>query len=106
MTTTKKMLHLVNKSPNERSALDSCLRLAAKDSAILLIEDGVYAAISAAKSAEKISSRINDFQFYVLKEDLDVRGLAEKPLIDGVTIVDYNGFVELAATNDSVQSWM
>jgi len=100
------MLHLVNKSPNDRGSLDSCLRLAAKGSAVLLIEDGVYAAISAADSAEKIISRMGDFDFYVLKEDLDVRGLSEKPLIDGIAVVDYTGFVNLAATNDSVQSWL
>jgi len=39
------MLHLINKSPFERTALDSCLRLAKPGSSILLIEDGVYAAL-------------------------------------------------------------
>ena len=38
------MLHIVNKSPYERNALESCLRLAQPGSALLLIEDGVYAA--------------------------------------------------------------
>ena len=37
-------LHIVNKSPFERNALDSCLRLAAKGSAVLLFEDGVIGA--------------------------------------------------------------
>ena len=38
------VLHIVNKSPYDRNSLDTCLRLAAPGSAILLIEDGVYAA--------------------------------------------------------------
>ena len=38
------MLHIVNKSPLERNSLDSCLRIAAPGGAVLLIEDGVYAA--------------------------------------------------------------
>ena len=38
------MLHIVNKSPYERNSLESCLRLASKGSAVLLIEDGVYGA--------------------------------------------------------------
>ena len=38
------ILHTVNKSP-QNPALKTCLRVAAKDSAILLIEDGVYAAL-------------------------------------------------------------
>jgi len=42
------MLHIVNKSPFENSSLDSCLRVAAKGAALLLIEDGVYAATKAA----------------------------------------------------------
>ena len=37
------MLHIVNKSPLEKNALDSCLTHAQAGSTILLIEDGVYA---------------------------------------------------------------
>ena len=40
------MLHTVNKSPFERNALESCLRLAASGSSVLLIEDGVIAALA------------------------------------------------------------
>jgi tRNA 2-thiouridine synthesizing protein B len=38
------MLHIVNKSATERNSLESCLRMATKGSAVLLIEDAVYAA--------------------------------------------------------------
>ena len=38
------MLHIVNKSPTERTTLDSCLATVGGGSAVLLIEDGVYAA--------------------------------------------------------------
>ncbi|MDP1898608.1 MAG: DsrH/TusB family sulfur metabolism protein, partial [Sulfurimicrobium sp.] len=37
------MLHIVNKSPLERNALDSALRMIKPGSTILLIEDAVYA---------------------------------------------------------------
>ena len=40
------MLHTVNKSPFERNALESCLRLAASGASVLLIEDGVVAALA------------------------------------------------------------
>ena len=40
-------LHTVNKSPFERNSLEGCIRLAAKGSAVLLIEDGVYGAMKA-----------------------------------------------------------
>ena len=38
------MLHIVNKSPTQTNALQSCLRLAKSGHALLLIEDAVYAA--------------------------------------------------------------
>ena len=38
------MLHTVNKSPFDHNSLESCLKFARKGSAVLLIEDGVYAA--------------------------------------------------------------
>lgn len=106
MSTDKKMLHTVNKSPFERDTLKSCLRLAKKGSKILLIEDGVYGALSGTATAAEIESRKTDFDFYVLGPDMDARGISEKPLIDGVNVVDYGGYVDLVAENDSVQSWL
>ena len=38
------MLHTINKSPFQNSALENCLRLARDGDVILLLEDGVYAA--------------------------------------------------------------
>ena len=100
------MLHIINKTPFDRNALDSCLRLATPGSSILLIEDGVYAAMAKAVHAEKISNRMEDFSFYVLGPDVAARGLGDTPLIDGMTVVDYEGFVDLVADSDVTQSWL
>ena len=100
------MLHTVNKSPFERNALKSCLRLAKKGSKILFLEDGVYGALDGTSATSEVESRKSDFEFYVLGPDMDARGIGEKPLIDGVTVIDYGGFVDLVAENDSVQSWL
>ena len=100
------MLHLINKSPFERTALDSCLRLAQAGSSILLIEDGVYAALRNAIHADKIAGRLEDFSFYVLCPDVAARGLGDTPLIEGLTIVDYAGFVDLVVGHDATQSWL
>ncbi len=100
------MLHIVNKSPSERNALDSCLRLAKPGHAILLIEDGVYAALKNAAAAESITSRGEDFSFYVLGPDVDARGLGDIPLIEGIEVVDYEGFVDLVAEHQTSQSWL
>ena len=100
------MLHIVNKSPFERTALDSCLRLAQVGSSILLIEDGVYAALENAAHAEKITGRMEDFHFYILGPDVAARGLGDTPLIEGLTIVDYEGFVDLVIKHAATQSWL
>ena len=100
------MLHIVNKSPFDRNALDSCLRLAASGSAILLIEDGVYAAVAKAAQADKITGRMDDCSFYALGPDIAARGLSDISLIDGIQIVDYEGFVDLVAEHGATQSWL
>ncbi|MCX7673323.1 MAG: sulfurtransferase complex subunit TusB [Thiobacillaceae bacterium] len=99
------MLHIVNKSPTERNSLDSCLRLATEGSAVLLIEDAVYAATRGTAAAEKLKAAMGRLQFYVLEPDLKARGMASR-VIDGVTLVDYGGFVDLVAEHRNCQSWL
>ena len=99
------MLHVVNKSPFERDNLDSCLRHAAPGSTILLIEDGVYAAMNGTAMAGKINEAMGDLTFRVLGEDLEARGIVDK-VMDGVERIDYAGFVDLVTESDKVQSWM
>jgi tRNA 2-thiouridine synthesizing protein B len=100
------MLHTVNKSPLERNALDSCLRLAGTGSAILLIEDGVYGALRGTSAADRIAARVNDFKIYVLGPDMAARGLSEAPLVDGIEVIDYGGFVDLVAEHEAQQAWL
>ena len=100
------MLHTVNKSPLERNTLESCLRLAKAGSAILLIEDGVYGALRGTSTADTITARMNDFKFYVLGPDMAARGLGEAPLVDGIEVVDYGGFVDLVAEHEAQQAWL
>ena len=100
------VLHLINKSPTDRNSLDSCLRLAESGSSVLLLEDGVYAALSKATSATAVNERMEDLDFYVLGPDVSARGLDEKPLIDGINVVDYGGFVDLVVEHEVAQSWL
>lgn len=99
-------LHIVNKSPFDRNALDSCLRLAKKGSVILLIEDGIYAAQKNTAIAEKISAATGSHSIYALAPDLDARGIDEKTLINGISLIDYEGFVQLTTECSGVQSWL
>ena len=100
------MLHVINKSPLERDSLGSCLRLAKSGDSILLIEDGVYAAQSLAAHADRIVSRMEEFSFFVLGPDVAARGLSNTTLIEGMPVVDYEGFVDLVAGHDATQSWL
>lgn len=99
------MLHVVNKSPFERNALDSCLRTAKKGSSVLLIEDGVLGALDGTKVSGRVKEAMADVKFYVLQPDLDARGIGGK-VMDGVESVDYSGFVDLAESHSAVQSWL
>jgi len=97
------MLHIVNKSPTQTNALASCLRLSRPGHALLLTEDAIYAATaSGAASAGLADCKL---KIYVLQPDVQARGMAGK-LIDGVTAVDYGGFVDLVAEHHTNQSWL
>ena len=100
------MLHTVNKTPFERNTLDTCLRLAKKGSVLLLIEDGVYGAMQGTSAEVKMKQALHDHAIYVLGPDLKARGLDEGKIIDGIQVIDYGGFVDLAAGNGAVQAWL
>jgi len=55
------MLHIVNKSPLDRNALDSALRMAKAGSTILLIEDGIYAVTKGNKPKARSGSHENRY---------------------------------------------
>ena len=100
------ILHTVNKSPFERTSLDSCLKFAAPGAAVLLIEDGVYAALCDTSAAALVKDALKTVKIYVLGPDLKARGFAEGRLIPGIGVVDYAGFVDLAAASAKVQAWL
>ena len=100
------MLHIVNKSPSERPALASCLRLAMAGSSVLLIEDGVYAALLSSSYNEQLKARGAELKLYVLGPDLQARGLLQDELIHGFKIIDYAGFVDLVTEHPTNQSWL
>lgn len=99
------MLHIVNKSHTERNALSTCLRLAQDGHSLLLIEDGIYAATTAAAQASGIAAATGRLAVYALQGDVAARGMSGK-LVEGVTLIDYAGFVDLVAELPNNQSWL
>ena len=96
------ILHLVNKSPYEANSLDTCVGYMQAGDALLLIEDGVYAAIASGKAAAALAG----LDVSVLGADLAARGIGEDKLANGVKVVDYAAFVDMTTEKDKVQSWL
>jgi tRNA 2-thiouridine synthesizing protein B len=99
------MLHTVNKSPFEHTALGTCLRYARRGSAVLLIEDGVYAAARDTAVSTQVQEALKGVSIYALKPDVEARGMQNR-VLDGVRLVDYEGFVDLVVEHNAVQSWL
>lgn len=100
------ILHTVNKSPFERNSLESCLKFASSGDAVLLFEDGVYAALKGTSAEGRVKGALDKQSIYVLGPDLSARGFGGDRVIEGIKVVDYSGFVDLAAENDKVQAWL
>ena len=99
------MLHIVNKSPAQTTALASCLRLAKDGQALLLTEDAVYAATPSMAVTSGLAAAAKRLQIFVLQPDAQARGIAGK-LITEARAVGYDGFVDLIAEHSNNQSWL
>ena len=99
------MLHTVNKSPFDHTTLETCLKFAKQGSAVLLIEDGVYAALKETAVSKQVQDALKRVSIYALKSDLEARGMQNR-LMDGIRLVDYGGFVDLVVAHNTVQSWV
>ncbi len=99
------MLHIINKSPFQTTTLDSCLDTALPGSAILFIEDGVYAAAQGSAIQERMRAACSTFKVFALQPDMDARGLTAKAM-DGVTLIDYGGFVDLTVQYSTSHTWL
>src|SRR3970040_3177351 len=97
------MLHTVNKSPFEHKALETCLKFARQGAAVLLIEDGVYAAARDTAVSQQVQEALKSVSVYALKPDVEARGMQHR-VMDGVRLVDYGGFGGLVAEHNAVQS--
>jgi tRNA 2-thiouridine synthesizing protein B len=96
------MLHIVNQAPQTGSALADCLRICDDGAGILLIEDGVIAALANGAWLPRMLERTR--RLYILEADVAARGLAGK-IAGSVQIVDYAGFVDLCCEYPGTYSW-
>ncbi len=96
------ILHIVNKSPYEKNSVTRAVGYAKDGDTVLLIEDAVYAAVQSGSA----SAQLDGHDVAVMGSDLAARGIAEDKLADGISVVDYAGFVDLVEAKDSTQSWL
>lgn len=94
------MLYTINKPSTSTNSLDSLLRIAPNGSPVLLYEDGVYIAMNGAKDSDKVIAALLEHPIYALDADCEARGI--KNIIPGITIISYQGFVELVEMHDVV----
>ena len=99
------MLHTVNKSPFDRNTFQTCIKFVGPGSAVLLIEDGVYAAVQGTSISNDVQQALQQMSIYALTPDLEARGMQNR-VMDGVRLVDYAGFVDLVVEHSAVQSWL
>lgn len=87
------MLYTVNASPSSSRALETLLRVAAKGDPILLLEDGVHAARAGAATERLLREALAAHPVYAIGPDLAARAVTR--LVEGVTVIGYDGFVGL-----------
>jgi len=97
------MLHCINLSPFCGESFTTCLRFAQDQDPILLIQDGVYAAQTGTKFASLVESALAKNPVFALESDLLARGITTA--LEGVQVIDYDGFVGLAEKHQ-VNSWL
>ena len=116
----KSILVLITKSPYGLEDAFAGLRLAlamgvnGMSTSVLMIEDGVYNAVSTQKpeavgmpSNIEATKELYDFDapVYVLKEDLASRSISEKKLFDGLKLVEAVEVKKLLAEHDLVTTF-
>jgi len=96
------MLHTINKAPHAHDCFDACLRVCGDNATIVLIEDGVYAAIADSDAAQRLCTQAK--AVYALQPDIDARGLSTR-IASQIRTIDYAGFVQLCCEHPTIQSW-
>ncbi|BAP58575.1 sulfurtransferase complex subunit TusB [Candidatus Tachikawaea gelatinosa] len=95
------MLHTVSKSPWEYT-FQSMLDLVHSEDDLLFFQDGVLGALKNSLILKKLI--LKKVKTWVLKEDLEARGLKKK--ISPIPIlIDYHGFVNLTIKNKQQIAW-
>lgn len=95
------MLHTLMTSPFYCD-LSAMLRLLAEGDDVLLLQDGVIAALEGSSALEALLNA--PISVYVLQEDVDARGLIAQ-ISTRVITISYTDFVTLAVRHSQQMTW-
>lgn len=95
------ILHTLNATPASPAFRD-CVRLLRKGDALLLLGDGVYAALTATRAYAELKN--TGAELYLLEPDAAAAGVLKR-IDDTVCAVDYEGFVTLTERFPRQQAW-
>jgi len=90
------VLHLVNSS----EGLTRCCNRLGPEDALILLEGGVYAAMTTAAIPNGF-----DVELFVLLEHLSQRGIATCRVLPVFVVIDFEGFVRLTAKHSTSVTW-
>ena len=95
------MLHTLSTSP-WHADIAAMLRLIKEGDELLLLSDGVIAAVAQGRFLEILQSA--PISLYALQDDIDARGRAGQ-IADSVVRVSYTDFVRLTVKHSSQMAW-
>ncbi|MBD1227414.1 MULTISPECIES: sulfurtransferase complex subunit TusB [Xenorhabdus] len=95
------MLYTVSRSPYHDD-FNAMLGLVSDTDDVLLMQNGVLLGINDNRYLAELFR--TGAGIYVLKEDLNARGLIEQ-ISDRVRVIDYNGFVSLTVKHQQNFAW-
>ena len=96
-------LHILSTSPASTDVFDACYAALRPADALLLLSDGVYAALRDSRAAERLAALPDSITVYAIEEDCAIRAVhARAPCAHAL---DYAGFVSLACEHARSVSW-
>ena len=89
------MLHFVSTSPFQHTALQECRNVAQPGDVLVLIADGVFAAL-------KNETLFVGLQVFAIRDHLAARGITAP---NWITLIDYDQLTALTCQHNPTQTW-
>lgn len=95
------MLHLIFQSPLETATLQ---RIGTGDT-LLFLENAVTWLLKNSENSFDLSNLLATNGLFVLRNDIETRGIGIEELVSGIAVIDYSEWVTLTMQHQQIQSW-